>query len=157
MRTNLGLADLGDLLDLPIIAVLATNRADGTVMLSPVWFEWDGEAVVVWTSGPNEGKVRHLARDPRATVVIAEQDRPYRGLEVTGRAELTSDGFDAAIRRISARYVGPEAADGLADGALEPGILVRVIPDRLRAWDFLDDWGSPPSASAGSSTSASAG
>jgi PPOX class probable F420-dependent enzyme len=141
MRTNLALADLGDLLDRPIIAVLATNRADGTIMLSPVWFEWDGEAVVVWTGGPNEGKVRHLARDPRATVVIAEQDRPYRGLEVTGRAELTNEGFDAAIRRISERYVGADAADGLARGFRDPGILVRVIPDRLRAWDFVDDWG----------------
>jgi PPOX class probable F420-dependent enzyme len=155
MRTNLALADLGDLLERPIIAVLATNRADGSVMLSPVWFEWDGDAVVVWTGGPNDGKVRHLARDPRATVVIAEQDRPYRGLEVTGRAELTSNGFDAAIRRISARYVGVEAADRLARDFHEPGILVRVVPDRLRAWDFVDDWGTPADAKPSTSTGGS--
>jgi PPOX class probable F420-dependent enzyme len=141
MRTNLAIADLGDLLERPIIAVLATRRPDDTTMLSPVWFEWDGETVVIWTTGPKEGKNRHLAADPRATIVIAEQDLPYRGLEVTGRAEMTSDGFDAAVRRISARYVGTTAADELADGFKEPGILLRIRPDRLRAWDFVDDWG----------------
>ena len=82
-------------------------------MLSPVWFEWDGDAVVIWTGGPEDGKTRHLAADPRTTIVIAESDLPYRGLEVTGRAELTPDGYDAAIRRISARYVGAEAAERL--------------------------------------------
>jgi PPOX class probable F420-dependent enzyme len=141
MRTNLSIADLGDLLERPIIAVLATRRPDDTTMLSPVWFEWDSEAVVIWTTGMKEGKNRHLAADPRATIVIAEQDLPYRGLEVTGRAELSSDGFDAAVRRISARYVGATAAAELANGFKEPGILIRMHPDRLRAWDFVDDWG----------------
>ena len=98
MRTNLAPADLGDLLERPILAVLATRRRDETTMLSPVWFEWDGDAVVIWTGGPEDGKARHLAADPRTTVVIAESDLPYRGLEVTGRAELTQDGYDAAIR-----------------------------------------------------------
>jgi PPOX class probable F420-dependent enzyme len=140
VRTNLAIADLGDLLDRPILAVLATRRRDGTTMLSPVWFEWDGEAVVIWTGGPDDGKARHLAADPQATVVVAESDLPYRGLEITGRGELTRDGFDAAIRRISARYVGPETAETLARGFPE-GLLIRVLPDRIRAWDFEDDYG----------------
>jgi len=40
MRTNLTVEDLGDLLDRPLIAVLATLRTDGTVLLSPVYHEW---------------------------------------------------------------------------------------------------------------------
>jgi PPOX class probable F420-dependent enzyme len=140
MRTNLTPADLGDLLERTILAVLATRRRDETTMLSPVWFEWDGVAVVIWTGGPEDGKARHLASDPRTTVVIAESDLPYRGLEVTGRAELTRDGYDAAIRRISARYVGEEAAERLVQ-AFPNGLLIRVVPDRIRAWDFADEYG----------------
>lgn len=34
MRTNLTLDDLGDLLEQPIVAVLATYRADGSAMLA---------------------------------------------------------------------------------------------------------------------------
>jgi hypothetical protein len=75
--------------------------------------------------------------------VIAESDLPYRGLEVTGRAELTRDGYDAAIRRISARYVGADAAEQIARG-FPDGLLIRVLPGRIRAWDFVDDYG--PSA-----------
>ena len=32
--------DLGDLAELCLLAVLATYRSDGTVLLSPVWHEW---------------------------------------------------------------------------------------------------------------------
>ena len=39
MRTDLTAADVADLLEQPLIAVLATRRKDDTVMLSPVWFE----------------------------------------------------------------------------------------------------------------------
>ena len=40
MRTNLTVGDLGDLLDRPLVAVLATLRTDGIVLLSPVYHEW---------------------------------------------------------------------------------------------------------------------
>jgi hypothetical protein len=40
MRKDLGPQDLGDLLEQPLVAVLATYRADGTALLSPVWHEW---------------------------------------------------------------------------------------------------------------------
>ena len=40
VRTNLTLEDLGDLLDKPLVAVLATLRMDGSVLLSPVYHEW---------------------------------------------------------------------------------------------------------------------
>jgi hypothetical protein len=35
VRTNLTVEDLGDLLDKPLVAVLATLRTDGTVLLCP--------------------------------------------------------------------------------------------------------------------------
>jgi hypothetical protein len=40
MRKGLKPDDLGDLLELPVLAVLATYRRNGTVLLSPVWHEW---------------------------------------------------------------------------------------------------------------------
>src|SRR5438105_4826156 len=40
MRKNLSADDLSGLLNQPRCAVLATNYADGTTLLSPVWHEW---------------------------------------------------------------------------------------------------------------------
>jgi hypothetical protein len=48
MRTNLTVEDLGDLLDRPPIAVLATLRTDGTVLLSPVYHEWRDGGFNIW-------------------------------------------------------------------------------------------------------------
>ena len=81
MRQNLSIEELGDLVELPLLAVLATYRRDGSVLLSPVWHEWrDGGFQVV--SRAADGKAKHLRRDPRASIVVAEHSRPYRGVEL---------------------------------------------------------------------------
>jgi hypothetical protein len=46
--TNLGVDALGGLLDEPLLAVLATLRRDGSVLLSPVWCEWRDGGFNVW-------------------------------------------------------------------------------------------------------------
>jgi PPOX class probable F420-dependent enzyme len=139
MRTNLSLDDLGDLLELPIVAVLATYRRDGSVMLSPVWHEWRDGGFNIWTGGVSEGKVKHLERDPRASIVIAEQTMPYRGIDVSGRATLSLDGFHDVVRRTATRYMGPDEAAEFAASYKEPRVVIRLVPDRIRAWDFTDD------------------
>ena len=139
MRTGLTIADLGDLLEQPIIAVLATYRSSGDVMLSPVWFEWLDGGVNIWTSGWTDGKVRHLQKDPRASVVITEQVMPLRALEVSGRATLSLDGYHDLVRRTAIRYVGPDGADAFAASVPEPKPVIRLVPERIRAWDFRDE------------------
>ena len=139
MRTGLTVDDIGDLLDQPIVAVLATYRADGSVLLSPVWFEWRDGGFNVWVGGANEGKARHVAAHPRASIVVHEQTLPYRGVEASGAATLSSDGFYDVVRRTAARYYGPGEADAFAAGYSEPGVVIRITPDRLRVWDFRDD------------------
>ena len=139
MRTGLSVDDLGDLLELPILAVLATYRRDGTVMLSPVWHEWRDGGFNIWSGGVSEGKVRHLERDPRASIVVAEQAMPYRGIDASGRATLSLEGFHDVVRRTAARYMSPAEADALAADYPEPRPVIRLVPDRLRAWDFNDD------------------
>jgi len=139
MRTGLSIEDLGDLLQRPILAVLATYRRDGSVMLSPVWFDWNDAGFNVWVGGANEGKARHVAHDPRVSIVVAEQTLPYRGVEAWGRAVLTREGFHDVVRRTAARYWGPEMAEPFAARFLEPGLVIRLVPDRTRAWDYADD------------------
>jgi PPOX class probable F420-dependent enzyme len=135
---NLGPAELGDLLELPLVAVLATYRLDGGALLSPVWHRWrdDGFDVVV---GPNDIKLRHLRRDPRASVLVYEHQPPYRGLEARGEASLLPDGGAEALASMAVRYLGPD--DGPAYAATAGGgVLVRLEPTQIRGWDFADDW-----------------
>ena len=137
MRKDLGPQDLGDLLEQPLVAVLATYRADGTALLSPVWHEWRDGGFDVITSKDGV-KVQHLRRDPRANIVVYEQVPPYRGIEVRGEARLHTDGVADAVRRIATRYLGVEAGAAYADNAGDDTII-RLEPGRLRAWDFVDE------------------
>ena len=138
MRRNLTVDDLGDLAELRLLAVLATYRRDGAVLLSPVWHEWrDGGFQVVTAS--RDVKAAHLRRDPRASIVVAEPSPPYRGVEVRGTARLLTAGVEEAVRRIASRYLGREAGAAYADGAGDD-LLIRLEPGDLRAWDFADQF-----------------
>jgi PPOX class probable F420-dependent enzyme len=139
MRTDLALGDLGEFLDQPRVAILATLRGDGTVLLSPVWHEWRDGGFNMWIA-VEDVKIRHLRRDPRATAVVAESESPLRGVEVRGDARFIHEGVPETARRIAARYIGEER--GTAYVASLPGdhVIVRLQPGALRVWDFADEY-----------------
>lgn len=137
MRKDLTIDDVGDLLELPLLAVLASYRRDGTVLLSPVWHEWrDGGFQVV--TGSRNVKAAHLRRDPRASIVVCDQTPPYRGVEVRCHAQIASATGTDAVRRIASRYLGAEAGAAYADSAHDD-LLIRLEPGEFRAWDFADE------------------
>lgn len=138
MRKGLTPDDLGDLLELPLVAVLATYRRDGTVLLSPVWHEWHDNGFNVVT-GRGNVKAGHLRRDPRASIVVYDDGPPYRGLELRARANLSIPDDRSIVRRIAERYLGPEAGEQYAESAGDD-LLIRLEPGELRAWDFADDF-----------------
>ncbi|HKD33923.1 MAG TPA: TIGR03618 family F420-dependent PPOX class oxidoreductase [Gaiellaceae bacterium] len=139
MRKGLTPDDLGDLLELPLLAVLATYRPDGTVLLSPVWHEWRDNGFQVVT-GSRGAKTGHLRRDQRASIVVCEQGPPYRGIEVRGTARLGRLEDRSIVLRIATRYLGPDAGERYAESGGDD-LLIRLEPGKLRAWDFADDFG----------------
>ena len=71
------------------------------------------------------------------TVVVNEDEFPYRGFEVRGEARLLDVPYGPAIRRIATRYVGAAAADFYDDE--RGGTIARIEPGEARGWDFRDD------------------
>ena len=137
MRKNLDIDGLGDLLDQPLVAVLATYRQDGTVLLSPVWHEYrDGGFNVCTSSG--DVKVRHLRRDPRATLLVAESRPPYRGVELRTNATLSFESVRETVQRIAIRYLGERAGRSFADSGADD-VMLRLDAGAVRAWDFADE------------------
>ena len=139
MRTNLAVEDLGGFLDEALVAVLATLRADGSVLLSPIWHEWRDGGFNLWVGAENV-KVRHLRRDPRATIVVAESVPPLRGVELRGTARFIDEGVTEIARRIAARYVGEEDAAVDTEALRGADVIVRIEPGHLRAWDYVDEF-----------------
>ena len=140
MRKELSVADLGDLLERPFNAILATYRRDGTVLLSPVWHAWEDGGFSVVT-GADDVKVRHIQRDGRAAIVVADHEPPFRGIEVSGTPSIERDGRRALelMQGIAARYLGEQQGRVYADTLDENMVIIRLVPGRLRTWDFADD------------------
>ena len=134
MRRGLSIDDLGDLVDLPLVAVLATYRVDGTVLLSRV-ARVPGRKVQRVHFRVGDIKTRHLRNDPRAVLLPAESCPPYRGVELTTCATLSQDDVPETVKRIAVRYLGPVAgrltpnrpsttsSSGWSQVACEPGTL----------------------------------
>jgi PPOX class probable F420-dependent enzyme len=138
VRTNLDLEDLDGFLDEPLVAVLATLRGDGSVLLSPVWHEWRDGGFNVWV-GADDVKARHLRRDPRASILVAESQDPLRGVEVRGSARIVEEDAVETAVRIASRYIGPEKGAAYVRSSAGRHVTVRLEPGDLRVWDFADE------------------
>jgi PPOX class probable F420-dependent enzyme len=141
VRKDLSVEQLGDLLERPFNATLATYRRDGSVLLSPVWHEWRDGGFSIVTSA-NDVKPRHIEQHGRAAAVVADNELPFRGIEVSGEPTIVHDTqvVHDAFRRIAVRYLGPERAPAYVDRSVERMVLIRLVPGRLRTWDFADDY-----------------
>jgi PPOX class probable F420-dependent enzyme len=138
VRTNLRVEDLDGFLDEPLVAVLATLRSDGSVLLSPVWHEWREGGFNVWV-GADDVKARHLRRDPRASILVAESQPPLRGIEVRGSARIVEEDAVETAVRIASRYIGPERGAAYVRSSTGRHVTVRLEPGVFRAWDFADE------------------
>jgi PPOX class probable F420-dependent enzyme len=137
VHRDLAISDLGDLVELPLVATLATYRRDGTVLLSPVWHEYRDGGFNVCTTH-DDVKARHLRRDPRAVLLVAEAQLPYRGVELTTEATFSQDDVEETLLRVAVRYLGNEAQAQAYVETLSDDVVVRLMPGRVRAWDFAD-------------------
>jgi PPOX class probable F420-dependent enzyme len=138
VRTGLTIEDLDGFLDEPLLAVLATLRRDGSVLLSPIWYEWREGGFNMWVE-TNNLKARHLRNDPRATIVVAESQAPLRGVEVRGTVRFIDDDVTETAKRIAARYEDADEAAGDAEALRGQDVIIRLEPGELRAWDFADE------------------
>jgi PPOX class probable F420-dependent enzyme len=139
MRRDLTPDDLSGLLNQPHLAVLATSFPDGTTLLSPVWHEWrDGGFTIL--VGANDVKARHIRRDPRVSVVVADDLPPYAGIEVRARAEIVPTDGLTTLRRLAVHYLGQRRGKVYADGVdASTQLTLRIVPGVLRTWDFADE------------------
>ena len=81
-------------------------------------------------------KARHLRRDPRATILVADSEpRSWLGVEVRGSTQFIDDGVTETTRRIVARY-GDEEAEADPEARRGADVIVRLEPDHIRIWDL---------------------
>lgn len=142
-------SEVASLLDAPSAAVLAVYDAKGETVVSPVWFRADRDAFEI-VIGARDRKLGLLRHDPRATLLIFETARPFRGVQVRGRVTIVPDDAAATRLAIASRYLGPADGARFADLARRPPGFVIGLPlaDAI-AWNLRDALpeAAPPSSS----------
>ncbi len=115
-----------------ILLRVAVTRADGSPLVTPIWFVYE-EGAIYFTPREKSEWFGCLRRDARVALCIDEQPLPYRKVLVEGEAELVYDvGHDDEwrdqYRRIAGKYVDAEAAEAYVQNTIEqPRGLYRVL------------------------------
>jgi PPOX class probable F420-dependent enzyme len=109
----------------PILIMVATKRADGSVQLNPVWFELkDG---FIWlNSNTNRTWPKNLQRDRDVTMLLVDPKVPDRYAQIHGRlVSLIPDPQHEFIDHLSERYTGKQFRDLEPD---EHRVTLKIQP-----------------------------
>jgi PPOX class probable F420-dependent enzyme len=123
-------------------AKLATALRDGHPHVVPIWFLLDGDDVV-FTTGRDTVKGRHILRDGRVALCVDDDRPPYSYVHIRGQATAVDDidQLRAWATRIAARYMGEDQAEAYgARNAVPEELLVRVTPTRVVGKDDVAGW-----------------
>jgi PPOX class probable F420-dependent enzyme len=109
---------------------VATLRPDGSVHGVPVWIDLKDGRPALNTA---EGRIwpNNLARDPRVTLTVPNQENSYEYVEIRGHvAERTRDGADQHIDALAKKYLGRDTYPYRQPG--EERLVITVEPEHVR-------------------------
>ena len=118
------------------IGFLSTLNANGSPNTMPLWYDWDGDKMRMFTSR-DTGKVRRLARDPRACLSVANPvGAPEDWVTVEGTVEMLDEGGRELACRLAAIYYEPEKAKRTIDvwEKKDDWVLLELTPTRIRTY-----------------------
>jgi PPOX class probable F420-dependent enzyme len=97
-------------------AFLSTIMEDGSPQVTPMWFNTDGEHILINTA---RGRIkdRNMRQRPQVALAIVDPQDPYRYVQVRGTIiDQTEEGADDHINALCYKYTGREVYPWKAPG-----------------------------------------
>ena len=89
-------------------AFLATTMDDGSPQVTPVWFNTDGDDILI-NSAQGRVKDHNMRLRPQVALSIVDPRNPYRYISLRGRVvEISTEGGWDHIDALSKKYTGTE-------------------------------------------------
>jgi PPOX class probable F420-dependent enzyme len=126
-------AHIGRRLRAEPIIWLSSVRPDGRPHLVPVWFLWDGAAILIF-SKPAAQKVRNLRHNPQVMLALDSADEGEDVVLLEGRAELLGEAAPrSTLPEYAAKYAALMARINITaeSMAAEYTQAIRVTVERL--------------------------
>jgi Pyridoxamine 5'-phosphate oxidase len=128
-----------ELLKSKIPARLAYIATDGTPRVIPIWFHWN-EREFVMASPPKAPKLKALAKNPKVSFTIDDNDFPHKVLLVRGTARLEPvDGIVPEYIACSERYFPPDVAQAWLKQLrtiVSSMVRITITPEWVGLLDF---------------------
>ncbi|WP_445165392.1 pyridoxamine 5'-phosphate oxidase family protein [Mycolicibacterium sp. Dal123E01] len=124
------------------VAVLSVAATDGRPPASvPIWYQYTPGGSIVISTGPSSRKARLIAEAGAATLVVQDEEPPYRYVVVEGTLVDTTDPTPPEIlQQTAVRYLGEEGARQFIQSmAGHPNVSFTIRPDRWLTADFADE------------------
>jgi PPOX class probable F420-dependent enzyme len=115
---------------------LSSVRPDGGPHLVPIWFWWDGSALLVF-SKPHARKVDNMRSNPAVMLALGDADEDFDVALVEARGELLDVDAAAVLPpAMLAKYAARMAAIGLTatEFARTYSQVLRIVPTRYLPW-----------------------
>ncbi len=119
--------------------ILSTLRRDGSPIAIPVWFDWDGSSVRMFTTAGSP-KLRRLADDARASVLVTNHvDEKEKWVAFDGTVTVSDEGGLELAEKLARRYWDlndPGRATALQSwSAMESEWrLLEMVTDKVRTY-----------------------
>ncbi|MGC2195217.1 MAG: pyridoxamine 5'-phosphate oxidase family protein [Terriglobales bacterium] len=128
-----------ELLQSAIPARLAYIWTDGTPRVIPIWFHWNGRELVLATP-PKAPKLKALAKNPKVSLTIDDNQFPHKVLLIRGTARLeTVDGIVPEYAAAAERYFGREQGQAWVQqlrGMIPGMVRITIKPEWVGLLDF---------------------
>lgn len=113
-----------DLLDRPILAMLATVQPDNQPQVTPVWADVEDGLIRVNTAAGRQ-KYKNLVSRPQATLLVVDPENPFRFVEIRGKVVKYTE------------ETGVEVIDKLAKDYLGADVYPNHTPDETRVTFYI--------------------
>jgi general stress protein 26 len=121
------------------LARLAYTWRDGSPRVVPIWFHWDGEAIVLG-SPPDAPKVNVLPDNSKVALTIDRDEWPYHALLIRGTAHVeTVEGVTPEYVACAERYFGEEQGREWVGGVRQmfpQMVRISVRPEWVSVLNF---------------------
>ena len=122
----------------PRYAVITTLTGQGRPVSVPVWYEWDGSTMAMFTT-PGTGKVTRLTANPFASVlVMTNLDESEAWVSMDGKVEILDQGGDELAQRLTLHYWDmndPARATAAASWKQTHIVQLKFTPDKIRTYN----------------------
>jgi hypothetical protein len=122
-----------------IPARLAYVWTDNTPRVVPIWFHWNGAEVVMATP-PKAPKLRALAKNPKVSLTIDNNEFPHKVLLIRGSVRMEPvAGIVPEYAAAAERYFGHEQGEAWLKqlrGMISSMVRITVTPEWVGLLDF---------------------